>query len=230
MRVRASLPHAPCLKLTRVSAAIGQSVISSSSSEVHSVWVAVAARSIRTQANLTGDRLAKVDVTEDVRAAAVICREGQTVLIVTLVSGRGEVYSLPGLELVFQAQLTYVASRATKATVAPDKDLTSVTPDSPPGGAYSFSPSSSDYVHILGPASISLGSVLNIDGVHPLAPTFDLDNTAPRKTLGAQPLPVQSSVLASWLGSWGGGVLTGAQIDALGGSCSGRHSWSYNPR
>jgi hypothetical protein len=87
---------------------------------------------------------------------------------------------------------------------------------SPPGGAYSFSASSSDYVHVLGPASISLGSVLNLEGARPLAPTFDLDNAAPRKALGAQPLPIQSSVLASWLGSWGGGVLTGAQIDTLG--------------
>lgn len=57
---------------------------------------------------MIGDRLAKVDLTDDIRAAELICREGQTVLIVTFVTGRGEVYSLPGLELVFQAQLTYV--------------------------------------------------------------------------------------------------------------------------
>jgi hypothetical protein len=86
--------------------AVGQAVANTGSQEAHSIWVAVAARSIRTQLNLTGDRLAKVDLTEDIRAAALICREGQTVLIVTFVSGRGEVYSLPGLELVFQAQLT----------------------------------------------------------------------------------------------------------------------------
>lgn len=68
---------------------------------------------------------------------------------------------------------------------------------------------------------MSLGSVLHVDGIHPLAPTFDLENTAPGKALGAQPLPVQSSVLASWLGSWGGGVLTGNQIDTLSKACDG---------
>lgn len=83
---------------------------------------------------------------------------------------------------------------------------------SPPGGAYTFSSSSSDFVHYHSPASISIGSLLNI--AQPLPPTFEFD-TPPKRALGAQPLPVQSNVLASWLGSWGGGVLTGAQVDTL---------------
>jgi hypothetical protein len=38
--------------------------------------------------------------------------------------------------------------------------------------------------------------------------------TLPR-TVPAQPLPVSSSIVGSWLGSWVGGALTGAQIDVL---------------
>jgi hypothetical protein len=75
---------------------------------------------------------------------------------------------------------------------------------------------SGDYIEYFNAVGIELRTLFGT-GNKPLPPTPTLV-TLPR-TIAAQPLPVSSSIVGSWLGSWGGGALTGSQIDVLSKHC-----------
>lgn len=47
-----------------------------SSGPPHSVWIAVSKRSIRAQLQITGERIGKVDLDEDIHVVFLVCRHG----------------------------------------------------------------------------------------------------------------------------------------------------------
>ena len=74
------------------------------------------------------------------------------------------------------------------------------------------SPLPGDFLEQSHPGSTLITSTL-FDHRKALPPNVIL--TTLNRPIPYQPLPMQSSVLASWLGTWGGGALTGTQIDTI---------------
>lgn len=71
----------------------------------HCVWLACGRRSIRTQLNVSGERIGKVEMDEDIKHAFLVKRQSAKVLIVFTESGTAKVFALPSLQLIVRLPL-----------------------------------------------------------------------------------------------------------------------------
>lgn len=134
-------------------------------------------------------------------------RTANKILVAFTESASCNIYSVPSLDLVLRLPLQCVGSSFKKR-----RTLTFISSSiRAPLGRLSMDLNSGDYLEQHSPLAISLRTLF--DFRRPLDPR-PVYETLP-KAVPAQPLPVSSTILASWLGTWGGGTMTGAQVDAL---------------
>jgi hypothetical protein len=75
------------------------------SAKPHCVWLACGRRSIRTQVNVTGERIGKVEMDEDIKHAFLVKRQSAKIFIIFTESGTAKVFALPSLQLILRLPL-----------------------------------------------------------------------------------------------------------------------------
>lgn len=155
----------------------------------HALWIAACKRTIRVAVNYNGERVAKIELDEDLADVHYITRHGKRVLVALTVSGTALVYSAPHLEFITRMDLFFgSAGRAM--------------------GKLSFDDRSGDFIEYNGPLDVTLRTLFHFR--KPFPPR--IDPCALKVPVPAQPQPITAS-LFGWM--WGAGPLTGAQLDAI---------------
>ncbi|KAK4685038.1 hypothetical protein P7C73_g5117, partial [Tremellales sp. Uapishka_1] len=158
----------------------------------HCVWIAASKKSIRCAINFSGDRVAKVELTEEeLTDVFYVTRHGQKVLVAITNNGSALFYSVPFLELITRMDLYFGMQNRTVGRISLD-DRTG------------------DFIEYSGPLDIQLRTLFHFR--KPLPPRIDPCTT--KRVIPWQPTPLDaSSMVGSWI--WGGAPLTGAQLDAI---------------
>ncbi|TYJ56810.1 hypothetical protein B9479_002420 [Cryptococcus floricola] len=157
---------------------------------VHCIWVAASRKSIRCALNYNGERISKVEMTDDEELSDVfyITRHGNKIIAGVTTTGMAHFYSVPNLQPITSMPLYYGTSpRST--------------------GRLSIDDRSGDFIEYSGPLDINLRTFFQFR--KPFPPR--LDPCAHKKAIPPQPLPVTTGLIG-WL--WGA-ALTGPQLDAL---------------
>jgi hypothetical protein len=154
----------------------------------HCLWIAACRRTIRVAVNFNGERVAKVELEEDLASVHYITRHGKRVLVALTKSGSALVYTAPQLEFVTRLDLFFGNTR--------------------PVGSLSFDDRSGDFIEFAGPLDITLRTLFHFR--KPFPPR--IDPCYLKMPVPAQPTPLSSSYFG-WM--WGAGPLTGAALDSL---------------
>ncbi|BEI88387.1 uncharacterized protein CcaverHIS019_0111050 [Cutaneotrichosporon cavernicola] len=154
----------------------------------HCVWITACKRTIRVAVNFNGERVAKIELEEDLASVHYITRHGKRILVALTTAGSALVYTVPHLEFVTRLDLFFGNTR--------------------PVGSLSFDDRSGDFIEFAGPLDITLRTLFHFR--KPFPPR--IDPCFLKTPIPAQPTPLSSSSFG-WM--WGAGPLTGAALDSL---------------